>query len=76
MKENVGAKDQKYRTAIGALLVGLGALGYSGMIPVASVVPQALTSIILTVAGLILVVTGYFRKCLIYRLLDIDTSEE
>ncbi len=75
-KENITDRESKARVGLGALLVGLGALGYSGTIPLASVLPQALTSVTLTVIGLVLVVEGYFSRCLLYRALGINRREE
>lgn len=60
---------------LGAVLVVAGALGYSGMVPLANMLPQELTSVVLSVVGLVLIVTAYFQKCPLYRLLGMDTSE-
>ena len=75
-KENISRQEQKVRVTAGAFLIALGAAGYSGLIPVANMIPQATTSVILVVIGLILIATGYFRRCLVYRLLEKDTSRE
>ena len=74
--ENVGGMDRKVRMALGVLLVALGAAGYAGVVPLASIGPQALTSVAVTLVGLVLLVTGYFRSCMLYRLIGVDTSEE
>lgn len=76
MKENIGDQDRQVRVALGVILVALGGAGYSGTIPLAGFAPQALTSIFLSVIGIVLVLTGYFRKCMLYRVLGVDTSEE
>lgn len=75
MEKNVGDTDGKIRMALGAVLVALGAAGYAGLIPVANIVPQALTSVALTVIGLVLLATGYTSKCALYSALGFDTSE-
>ncbi|QKQ98242.1 DUF2892 domain-containing protein [Candidatus Nanohaloarchaea archaeon] len=75
MEKNVGDTDRKIRMALGTILVALGAAGYAGVIPIANVAPQALTSVALTVVGIVLLVTGYTSKCALYSALRIDTSE-
>jgi hypothetical protein len=75
MENNVGDTDRKVRMVLGTILVALGAAGYAGFIPVANIAPQALTSVALTVAGIVLLVTGYTTKCALYSALGIDTSE-
>lgn len=72
MEKNVGKKDRKLRIGLGAILVGLGGLGQAGFLPVGNTPP---IPVILSVLGLVLVVTGYLNKCLLYRLAGIDTSE-
>jgi uncharacterized Ntn-hydrolase superfamily protein len=75
MENNVGDTDRKVRMVLGAVLVALGAAGYVGFIPVANIAPQALTSIALTVVGLVLLATGHTSKCALYSALGVDTSE-
>lgn len=75
MKENVGSRDRQFRITLGVILVVLGGLGYAGLIPVANIFPQALTSVALSGTGTVLVLTGYFRRCMIYRIFGVDTSE-
>lgn len=72
MEENVGLMDQKVRIGLGAVL-GLLSLGilFSEMIPLPEV-----ASPVLGVISLILLVTGYFRKCAIYSALGLDSTEE
>lgn len=71
MEVNVGLMDQKVRIAAGAIL-GLISLGILG-----SYVPgPEIVSPILGVLSIILLVTGYFRKCFIYQALGRDTTEE
>lgn len=75
MERNIGDLDSKIRLGLGGLMVLIGVLGYFGVIPVAfGVLPQALTSAVLLVAGAVLFVTGYFRKCGLYRLIGADTA--
>lgn len=74
MERNVGGYDRIGRFVIGALLVIAGIAGYAGLFSVAvGPVPQALGSLILLVIGAILLVTGYTQKCILNRLLGIDT---
>lgn len=72
MEENVGLMDQKVRIAVGAVL-GLLSLGilFTNMIPLPEI-----ASPVLGVVSLILLATGYFRKCALYQLLGMDTQEE
>lgn len=73
--ENVGDRDSKIRVGLGAFLVLLGALGYSGTIPLANILPQALSSVTLTVIGLVLVIEGYYSRCFLYKVLGISTKK-
>ena len=75
-EKNVGDRDSKIRVGLGAFLVLLGALGYSGALPLANILPQALSSVTLTVIGLVLVVEGYYSRCMLYRVLGISTRED
>ncbi|MFB6203966.1 MAG: DUF2892 domain-containing protein [Candidatus Nanohaloarchaea archaeon] len=72
MDKNVGLMDQKVRIAAGAVL-GLLSLGilFTEKVPG----PEILSPV-LGVAALVLLVTGYFRTCQLYRILDMDTTEE
>ena len=74
-KENVGDRDSKIRVGLGAFLVLLGALGYSGTLPLANVLPQALSSVTLTIIGLVLVIEGYYSRCMLYKALGISTKK-
>jgi len=76
MEKNIGDLDSKVRVALGAVLVAVGGAGYSGAIPIANIAPQALTSVLLSVIGIVLVLTGYFQRCMLYRVLGADTSED
>ncbi len=74
--ENVGDRDSKIRVGLGTSLVLLGALGYSGTLPLANILPQALSSVTLTVIGLVLVLEGYYSRCMLYRVLGISTKRD
>ena len=75
-KENVGDRDSQIRVGFGALLVLLGALGYSGTLPLANFLPQALSSVTLSVIGLVLVLEGYYSRCMLYKVLGISTKKD
>lgn len=75
MEMNVGGYDRLGRLVIGAVLVLAGIAGYAGLVPVAvGPFPQALLSLILVVIGVVLLVTGFTRKCPINSVLGINTS--
>ena len=74
MKRNVGGYDRIGRFVIGAVLVFVGIAGYAGLLRVAvGPVPQALAALVLLVVGAVLLATGATRKCVLNRLLGIDT---
>jgi len=74
MERNVGGYDRIGRLVIGAVLVLAGIAGYAGLFRVAvGPVPQALGALVLVVIGAVLLVTGATRKCIINRLLGINT---
>ncbi|MFO7927696.1 MAG: YgaP family membrane protein [Halobacteriota archaeon] len=76
MEKNVGGYDRIGRFVIGAILLVVGITGYAGAIPVAvGPAPQALTSIILVVIGAVLLVTGYTQRCVINRVLGMNTNK-
>lgn len=75
MEMNVGGYDRLGRFVIGAVLVLVGIAGYAGVVPVAvGPIPQALLSLILVVAGAVLLVTGYTRKCPINSVLGLNIN--
>jgi len=74
-KENISDRESKIRVGLGAFLVLLGALGHSGTLPLANILPPALTSVTLTVIGLVLVIEGYYSRCLLYRVLGINRKD-
>ena len=59
---NVGKKDAMIRMGVGALFVLLSLLGVVGIWGL--------------VVGLILAATGYFKSCLAYSLLKMNTCEK
>lgn len=77
MEENVGLMDQKVRIALGAVsgLVSLLVLAQSQNL-VSEMLPlPAIASPVLGVVALVLLVTGYRKKCQLYAMLGMDTSE-
>jgi len=75
MQPNVGGTDRTVRLGLGLVLLALGVAGYTGLAWVAvGPLPQFLTSVLLALVGLILVVTGLTRRCIVNRLLGIDTA--
>jgi len=76
MNKNVGGYDRIGRFVLGALLVVVGIAGYAGVVWVAvGPLPQALTSVVLVVIGVILLVTGGVQKCPINSVLGVNTCE-
>lgn len=65
MDRNVGPEDRVVRIVVG---LGLGLLVYLGVLggPVAGIIAG--------VVGAYLVLTGLFARCIIYKLIDVDTS--
>jgi hypothetical protein len=63
MKRNVGGTDRMIRLLVGAFLIGLGLGAIRGK-----------GGLIVAVVGLIPLVTGLTRFCLLYVPLKIDTS--
>lgn len=75
MEKNVGGYDRIGRFVIGAILVVTGIAGYAGAIPLAvRPVPQALAALVLVVIGAVLLATGYTQKCVINRVLGVNTN--
>lgn len=74
MEKNVSGYDRIGRLVIGAVLLVAGVLGYAGMLRVAvGPVPQALMALLLVLIGVILLGTGYTRKCPINSALGVNT---
>jgi len=77
MEENVGLLDQKVRIALGAVsgLLSLLVLAQSQNL-VSEMLPlPAIASPVLGLIALVLLVTGYRKKCQLYAMLGMDTSE-
>lgn len=76
MNINVGGNDRTARLVLGPLLILAGLAGYLGLVPVAfGPFPQALTSLILVVLGLIFTGTGYTRKCPVNEAVGRNTAD-
>ncbi|MFB6122556.1 MAG: DUF2892 domain-containing protein [Haloferacaceae archaeon] len=76
MKQNVGSVDRLVRIAGGALLLLVGVGGFAGVVPVAvGPLPQALTSVVLVLLGVVFAVTGLRRTCLLYRAVGVSTAD-
>ena len=77
MEENVGLMDQKVRIALGAVsgLLSLMVLAQSQNL-ISNMLPlPAIASPVLGLVAIMLLVTGYRKKCQIYGMLGMDTSE-
>lgn len=76
MEKNVGGYDRIGRLALGAVLLLAGVAGYAGFVWLAyGPLPQALTSIIAALIGVILLVTGGTQKCPLNSIFGINTCE-
>ncbi|MEF8880211.1 MAG: DUF2892 domain-containing protein [Candidatus Nanohaloarchaea archaeon] len=77
MEENVGLTDQKVRVTLGAIsgLVSLLLLAQSQGIISETVALPAIASPVLGLVAIVLLVTGYKKKCQIYSMLGMDTSK-
>jgi hypothetical protein len=76
MKQNVGEIDRLVRLVAGGLLILVGLGGFAGVIPVAvGPLPQALTSVVLLLVGVVFAATGIRRTCLLYGLVGFSTAE-
>lgn len=64
MVRNVGPEDRVVRIVIGVVL---GVLVYLGTL-------EGIPAIIALVIGAVLLLTGLFARCPVYKMLDIDTS--
>lgn len=67
MKRNVGPLDARGRVVLGGVLCVLAALSAAEAVAV-----PVVSSLGLGLAGLVLVVEGATRRCLLYRVLGID----
>ncbi len=67
MKRNVGPLDAKARVIVGVVAGLLAVLGAAGYVTI-----PLLSSVGLGIIGVVLVIEGAVRRCLLYRLLGID----
>lgn len=75
MEINVGTTDRYVRFVVGAALVVVAALEPLGYLALAvGPVPGLAVAGILALLGVVLLVTGYTRSCLLYRPFGIDTA--
>ena len=65
MDRNVGPEDRVVRVVVG---IGLGILVYLG------VLGSPVADIIAGIFAAYLIVTGLLARCLVYRMIDVDTS--
>ena len=74
MNKNVGGTDRVARLVLGVVLIVAGIAGYAGLLPLAvGPLPQALTAVVVFVLGAVLLATGLARRCLLNRLVGLDT---
>jgi hypothetical protein len=77
MKKNVGGMDRIARLVVGPLLIMTGVAGYVGLLTLAvGPLPQALTSVLVFLVGIILLVTGLVQKCSLNRVLGFNTYSQ
>jgi len=77
MNKNVGGMDRIARLVFGSILVLVGIAGYVGLLVLAvGPLPQALTSAIVLLVGVILLVTGVIQKCPLNRGLGFNTYRQ
>lgn len=69
MEINVGSTDRSVRIVLGALLAVAGVAGLVGLWAANTIVAA-----VLTLVGVVVLGTGFTRRCLLYRPFGIDTS--
>lgn len=69
MNPNVGSADRQARLALGLLVLLVGVAGIGGLVPIG-----ALGGVLLAVVGSVLVLTGVVQRCLIYRIIGMNTA--
>lgn len=75
MQRNVGNLDRLVRLVVGAILLLVGVGGFAGVVPVAvGPLTQAVASAVLALVGVVLIVTGLRRTCLLYRIVGFSTA--
>ncbi len=74
MEKNVGGSERTARVLVGAILMAGGIAAYTGSLKVASsIAPQALTSLLILLVGVILLATGLVQSCPVNSLLGRNT---
>lgn len=74
---NVGGWDRIARLGIGPVLILAGIAGYAGVLALAvGPLPQALTSVVVFLVGIILLVTGLLQKCPLNSVLGMNTDRQ
>jgi len=69
MEHNIGPSDRLTRIAVGLGLAVVGLATLGGLLGLGTPIGA-----VATLLGVVLLVTGLVRVCLLYRLLGIDTS--
>jgi uncharacterized membrane protein len=69
METNVGGLDRTARLVVGPILLVVGLAALAELLPLSTAIGA-----IAAVVGLVFVVTGTTRKCILNRLVGIDTS--
>lgn len=64
MAKNIGPEDRVVRIVVG---IGLAILAYLQVLP-------GVATIIMAVLAAYLVITGLLARCVIYKMIDVDTS--
>jgi uncharacterized membrane protein len=70
METNVGGLDRTARLVVGPILLVVGLAALAELLPLGTAIGA-----IAAVVGLVFVVTGTTRKCILNRLVGIDTSK-
>jgi len=75
MERNIGGLERILRVASGSTLVLLGVRGYLGVLRLAYIAPQAITSVSLTLLGMASLISGLIGKCPLYSILGKESSD-
>lgn len=75
MASNVGEVDSHLRLGIGFVCLLLGVLGFAGLLRMVSMpFTRMVDSAIISVIGLLLIGTGYLRRCPLYSVAGYSTA--
>lgn len=74
MEKNVGSYDRIARLVLGPVLAVVGTAALFGYVTIAAGTLGVAIAALALVVGLVFVVTGLTRTCLLYSLLGFDTS--